>query len=113
MLFVREAALRGPVRGTTDYAKDFAARGPADRQGRSLRDFDLDSRLFRNPLSFLVYSAAFGALPDVVLDRIYSRLGAVLSGEDHHPNFAHLSEVDRVAIQEILEATKPEFVTRR
>jgi hypothetical protein len=112
MLFVREAPLSGPVRGTTDYAREFAARGPADSQGRSLRDLDLERRLFRYPLSFLIYSDAFDALPDVVRDRFYLRLDAVLSGEDGHRNFAHLSEADRVAIGAILEATKPEFAAR-
>jgi len=101
------------VRGTTDYAREFAARGPADKQGRSLRDLQLDRRLFRYPLSFLIYSAAFDALPDKVRHLFYARLDAVLSGQDRDQDFAHLSTTDRVAIREILEATKPEFAARR
>ena len=63
MLFVDEAPLSEPVRGTTSFAKDFTARGPRDHQGRSLRDFDLKTRLFRYPCSYLIYSKAFDALP--------------------------------------------------
>jgi hypothetical protein len=113
MLFVNEAPLSGPVRGTTDYAKTFSARGPADKQGRSLRDFDLNTRLFRYPLSFLIYSAAFDALPAPGRDRFYARLDAILTGADDSSSFSHLSKTDRAAIREILEATKPEFVARR
>jgi hypothetical protein len=41
MLFADEATLRGPVIGVSTFTKTFAERGPRDRQGRSLRDFDL------------------------------------------------------------------------
>ena len=42
----------------------FPQRGPRDRKGRSLRDFDFKTRLFRYPLSYMIYSAQFDALPD-------------------------------------------------
>ena len=113
MLFAGEAPLGGPIRGTTDYARSFAARGPADRRGRSLRDLDLRDRLFRYPLSFLVYSSAFDALPDTARNQFFARLDAVLTGADDASDFAHLSAADRTAIREILEATKPDFVARR
>jgi hypothetical protein len=109
MLFVKEASLGGPIRGSTDFAQTFAARGPADDQGRSLRELDLTDRLFRYPLSFLIYSNAFDALPEVAQARFYRRLDAVLTGADQESDFDHLSEADRLAIGEILEATKPEF----
>jgi hypothetical protein len=38
---------------------------------------------------------------------VYQRFREVLSGTD--PNITHLSASDRQAIQEILEATKPDF----
>jgi hypothetical protein len=112
MLFVREAPLTGPVRGTTAYASEFSARGPADAEGRSLRDLDLNDRLFRYPLSFLIYSSAFDALQDEVRERFYARLHAVLSPEHAEEAFVHLSVADRRAIREILAATKPEFRAR-
>ena len=110
MLFVKEAKLEGPVRGTTSFAKEFSSLGPRDQKGRSLRDFDLEQRLFRYPLSFLIYSESFDAIPDVAKQEVYRRLHAVLSGEDKSPVFATLQAADRKAIMEILTTTKPDFV---
>src|ERR1041385_1787099 len=39
MLFRNEAALAGPVRGTSAFATEFARGGPRDSQGRCLRQF--------------------------------------------------------------------------
>src|SRR5205085_4252246 len=55
LLFAGEPPLAAPVRGTSAFAAEFAARGPADGQGRSLREFDLQKRLFKYPCSYLVY----------------------------------------------------------
>jgi hypothetical protein len=111
MLFAKEAPLTGKIAGTSGFAKAFTARGPRDSRGRSLRDLDLERRVFRYPLSFLIYSDAFDALPPVIKDQVYRRFRQVLSGEDTSPTFAHLSAEDRQAIREILEETKPEFAT--
>jgi len=113
MLLVREATLNGPLQGTSGYAEEFAARGPTDSRGRSLRDLDLNQRLFRYPFSFLIYTESFDALPDIVKEGFYSRLEAVLDGSDRSADFAHLSAADRTAIGDILADTKPEFAARR
>ncbi|MGE0361448.1 MAG: hypothetical protein AB7H93_12225 [Vicinamibacterales bacterium] len=106
LLFVDEVPL-GVVQGTSGFAEAFAARGPADAAGRSLRQLKLDGRLMRYPLSYTVYSTAFDALPGPMKDAVYQRLWAVLSGRDARPKYAHLSKADRQAIIEILRATKP------
>jgi hypothetical protein len=74
MLFRGEAPLSQPIEGVSSFTKTFPKRGPRDSQGRSLRDFDLQTRLFRYPLSYMIYSRAFDALPDQVRTRIYRRL---------------------------------------
>jgi hypothetical protein len=107
MLFVDEAPLRDPVAGVSTFAATFPKRGPHDRQGRSLRDFDLKRRLFKHPLSFMIYSEAFDTMPLAARERVYRRLYEVLSGEDQSPRFAHLSADDRSAILAILRETKP------
>jgi hypothetical protein len=109
LLFSGEAALSEPVRGTTVFAKEFASRGPRDKRGRSLRDFDLRRRLFKYPCSYLIYSAAFDALPRDVKEYVVRRLGEILLGTDQSPEFAHLSAADRLAILEILKETKPDL----
>ena len=107
LLFSGEAKLTAPVKGTSAFAEEFARRGPRDPRGRSLRDPDLATRLFKYPCSYLIYSASFDALPGPVKDYVYRRLGEVLSGADRSEDFAHLSGADRRAIREILLATKP------
>lgn len=118
LLFSDEFSLTSPVRGTSDFAREFSSRGPRDSQGRSLRDFDLQTRMFRYPCSFLIYSEAFDSLPEPMLDAIYTRLATILTtpavsettvNADDEDIFAHLSSTDRAAIREILTETKPAF----
>ncbi len=109
MLFVGEAALDGPVKGTTTYAQDFVNAGPRDAKGRSLRDLDLETRLFTYPLSFLIYSESFNALPALAKGEVYRQLRDVLTGADPSTEFKQLKASDRAAILEILHATKPDF----
>jgi hypothetical protein len=107
LLFCGETRLTDPVAGTSGFAERFSARGPRDRRGRSLRDVDLKTRLFRYPCSYLIGSEAFAALPDPMKARVYARLREVLTGADRRPEFAHLSGDDRRAILEILIDTQP------
>lgn len=107
LLFANEAPLAAPVVGTSGFAEEFAQRGPRDPKGRSLRDFDLQKRIFKYPCSYLIYSEAFDAIPAPAKGYIYRRLFDVLSGRDQSPEFASLSIQDRRAILEILVATKP------
>src|ERR1700733_12520682 len=107
LLFTNEIPLETPIAGTSDFARQFTARGPRDSQGRSLRDFDLQKRIFKYPCSYLIYSEAFDAIPSPAKDYIYHRLFEILSGREQGPEFASLSSQDRRAILEILVATKP------
>ncbi|HWN39823.1 MAG TPA: hypothetical protein VNP02_15075 [Gammaproteobacteria bacterium] len=108
MLFVDAVEYTDPISGDPKFAEQFASRAVRDSQGRSLRDFDLSRRLFRYPLSYLIYSPAFDALPSDVRSMFYARLNAVLTGADTSESFQHLSAADRAAILDILRDTKPE-----
>ena len=81
MTFGNEEPLPGPIAGDSGFAADFAKRGPNDSKGRSLRSFDLATRLFRYPLSYMVYSTAFGALKADIRDKLYRRLYDVLKAK--------------------------------
>ncbi len=109
MLFAGEAPLTEPVLGTSSFAAEFKSQGPRDKRGRSLRELDLQRRLLRYPLSYLVYSKSFDAMPGGLKDYVYRRFREILSGEDTSADFARLSESDRKAIFEILKETKADF----
>ena len=110
MLFAGEARLDDPIEGVSTFTQTFPRRGPRDSQGRSLRDFDLKTRMFRYPLSYMIYSETFDALPDYDRERIWKGLYDVLTGRDANQDtskqFARLSESDRRAIYEIVRDTK-------
>jgi hypothetical protein len=107
LLFCDEDLITDRIEGTSTFTSDFAQRGPRDRQGRSLREFDLRRRMFRYPLSYLIYSESFDALPTPAKDYVYRRLWEVLSGKDTSQTFRQISTEQRHAIVEILRDTKP------
>jgi hypothetical protein len=109
LLFVNEPPLPSPVRGSSTFTRDFAAAGIRDRHGRSLRQFDLRTRLFRYPCSFLIHSEAFRALPGPARDYIYGRLQQVVDGTLVAKPYDTLTIADRKAIGEILRETVPGF----
>jgi hypothetical protein len=106
LFFVDEAPLPSPVRGSAGFVEKFPATGPRDQKGRSLRDLDLERRLFRYPCSYLIYSPAFDALPQPAKDAVYQRMWDILSGRETDKIYARLTRADRQAIVEILRETK-------
>ena len=109
MLFVDESPLADRMVGSAGFEAMFEARGPFDRRGRTLREIDLDTRLFRYPCSYMIYTAAFDALPTDAKDAVYRRLWQVLSGADRDSRYEHLTRGDRQAVVEILRDTKPDL----
>jgi hypothetical protein len=109
MLFVGAAPLADRITGSSGFDAWFQKQGPRDHLGRSLRELDLKTRLFKYPLSFLIYSPAFDNLPDNMRTRIYERLAQVLTGADTSSTFSSVSASDRQAILGILKDTKPQF----
>jgi len=115
-LMVDEAKLAGPVRGTSEFAARYSRQGPRDNQGRSLRELDLQTRLFKYPCSPLIYSTAFDSLPKETKTLVGQRIGDILSTETApgaasrssvNDKYAHLSTDDRRLLREILQQTKP------
>ena len=97
------------ITGTSSFAADFSARGPRDSKGRSLRDFDLKTRLFRYPCSYLIYSRAFDSLPKEVKEYIYQRLWEIFNGRRTGKEDPQLTSADGKAIVEILSETKQDL----
>jgi len=109
MLFADEAPIKDGVTGVSTFTKTFPLRGPRDKQGRSLRDFDLKTRMFKFPLSYMIYNEAFDNMPEWDRQRIYQKLDDVLTGKNTSDRFKKISATDRKNILEILRDTKPGF----
>lgn len=103
LLFVNEAALPPGLDADTDLARTFSQRG-------SLYQLDLPRRLFRVPVSYLIHSEAFDALPSETLDHLRRRLHQILSGSDESRRFQHLTPTDRESILRLLRAEKPDLI---
>src|SRR4029079_7062055 len=63
LLFVDERPLPEKFESTSGFQQEFERYGPRDRRGRSLKQLDLETRLFRYPCSYMIYSPAFDGLP--------------------------------------------------
>jgi hypothetical protein len=112
MLMADEVTLTDAITGSSGFREYFESLGPRDDAGRSLRQFDLQTRLFRYPLSYLIYSDAFQALPAPAKSAVYAELREVLARGPGQDEFTRLSSADRVAISEILRATLPAVFER-
>ncbi|MCC9601074.1 hypothetical protein LOC67_11000 [Stieleria sp. JC731] len=111
LLFCEEFQLTDKVTGTTDYATEFESQGKLDSQGRSLRQFDLQTRLFKHPCSYLIYSDAFAGLPEITRKQVLERLAAILGGREQADEYRHLTPMLRKTIDQILLDTLPEYAT--
>lgn len=109
MLFINEERPAAAIRSSSGFAEQFAAKGQRDIKGRSLRQFDLQKRLFRYPCSYMIYSEAFSALPTRAKELIYARIWQILSGQDRQQRYSVLSFSDRQAVVEILRDTKKDL----
>ncbi|MCW5558883.1 MAG: hypothetical protein KIT22_13775, partial [Verrucomicrobiae bacterium] len=109
LLFTEETPLTAAIRGTPEFERDFAAGALRDPQGRSLRDLDLQTRLFKHPCSYLIHSESFAALPEALKTRIYGRLWEILTGKDPSPDWSRLTPADRAAVLDILRATQKDL----
>jgi hypothetical protein len=108
LLFADEAPLpAGGLAGDPLYKQDFLALKKAARDGSSLRDFDLQTRLFRHRCSYMIYSAPFQKLTDPIKSRIYTRLQAALSQNQAQDAFSYLGADEKSAIRRILQETLP------
>jgi hypothetical protein len=110
MLFSEEYKLQdGGVEGNPAFQDAFRNNRRETTDGRSLKDFQLLTRLFKNPCSYMIYSKMFDALPVQLKNEIYAQLLRVLNGEDQSKDFAHLSMSERQYIKEILLETKTDL----
>lgn len=106
LLFKDEAALpKGGIKGELLFLRDFQRNKKATTAGISLKDFDLQTHLFKNRCSYMIYSAQWGALPAILKQRVYGKLALALADGNTSADYAYLSLVERRNIRSILQAT--------
>jgi|CXWL01.1.fsa_nt_gi hypothetical protein len=108
LLLVKAAPLPGPVQGTTAFRQVFEAAGIKDSRGRSLRALDLEHRLLRYPVSYMLYGKSFNTLPEVVKTYVYRRIADELI-RDVPSRTSEVDAAGRAAAIEILRDTKPDL----
>jgi hypothetical protein len=105
-LFTGEAAMGDDgVSGSELFQQQFAATIPRAENGDGLADFQLNSRLFKNRCSYMIYSEAFASLPETLKKRVITRLKHVLESTDETDDCMHIKLSERRRIAEILRDT--------
>lgn len=105
LLFAGEAPLPAPIAGDSVLKEDFLATRRADRAGNSLKDFDLETHMFRNRCSYMIYSPLFQNLPAGFKKLLYARMGKALALSPSDSAFAHLPNPEKTRIKAILKET--------
>lgn len=108
LLFADEVKLSDSIQGSSEFKSYFESLGPFDKQGRSLRQFDLKTRTFKYPCSYLIYSQSFRQLPAMAREQVFRRLWQILHGTKD-AGYESLTADDRSAILDILRETLPDL----
>ena len=87
----------------------FKAKGKIDSRGRSLRDLDLQDRLFKYRCSYMIYSKSFSAFPESLKNSVLNRIKEVLISESPQLGYEYLEAEEKKAIFEILSETVAGF----
>jgi len=112
LLFRNEAALPdGGISGHPEFRSAFGANRREDARGRSLKDLNLNTRLFEYRCSYLIHSEAFLTLPAPLKESVHRALRRGLDSHDPVAPFDHLPREERAAIREILTAAQPELLS--
>lgn len=110
MLFKDEFELESwGVEGANAFQVAFCRDVPRSSDGRSLKDFQLLSRLFKHRLSYMIYSQAFEQTPEAFKTVFYEKLWDVLQGGEARGRYSYLSDKECERILSILIETKSEL----
>jgi hypothetical protein len=111
ILFADEAKFpESGIKGDAAFREDFLRNRKVSKSGASLKDFDLERRMFKYPCSYMIYSPVFGALPEVVRSRVLEELRRALNAGDR--SFDHITLDEKSIIAQILSETLPGFAAR-
>ena len=105
LFMVGQPPLTDAIEGTSGFKEAFEEKGRKDAVGRSLWDLDMERRLFKYPLSYLIYSNAYAGLPTQIKEIVETRIEEILSDDNKEETYSHLSSDDKQAIRAIISAT--------
>jgi hypothetical protein len=106
LLFKDEAALPdGGIEGDEAFQAAFTKTAPRAADGRSLKDFQLLSRLFKHRCSYMVHSITFQHLAPPLKQTVLGRLKDILQGRDTSARYSYLADSERAHIERILRET--------
>ena len=106
LFFKDEAALpEGGIEGDESFQIAFLSRGARSSDGRSLKDLQLNTRLFKYRCSYMVHSITFKHLTPTLKETIVARMKQILAGADTSGQFDYLNESERKHIMRILMDT--------
>ena len=106
LIFRGEAKLPAPVSSNAGFVEAFVNDGSKrDVEGRSLRDLNLEDRLFEHSLSFMINSKGFAGLPKELKDYVYKKLHAGMVGDDMSDVFMHVNAKQGRAVITIMRST--------
>ncbi|MBL9115484.1 MAG: hypothetical protein JNJ83_10805 [Verrucomicrobiaceae bacterium] len=106
ILFKDEAVLpKGGIEGGPEFQEAFAASARLSKSGRSLKDLQLLSRLFKYRCSYLVYGITFQNLPVQIKAPITKRLKEIMTADHAEERYSYLGDSERNHIHEILSET--------
>lgn len=110
LLFKDEAALPdGGLEGDPAFQAAFSKNAPQSKDGRSLKDFQLLSRLFKYRCSYMIHSLTFEHLPPALKNTVLQRLRTILTGTDPENRYTYLGTSEREHILHILQNTLKGF----
>ena len=90
------------VEGSEAFQTAFLKQAKRNSNGRSLRDFNLLSHLFKHRLSYMIHSQSFKSLPDEIKSIILIKLDRLLQNPKNDELSAHLSEKEATRIRDLL-----------
>lgn len=106
LLFHEEAALpAGGIEGAEDFQTAFASQARRSSDGRSLKDFQLRTRLFKYRCSYMIHGLTFQHLEPHLKKTVLSQLERILMEKKITPTFAYLGKAERGHILRILQDT--------
>lgn len=95
LLFTDEYPLQSPgVEGSSEFQEAFRRNRIENPQGRSLKDFQLRTRLFKYRCSYMIHAPTFKALPLPLKKQIHLQLQQAIAPEPSKLG-EHLSESER------------------